>query len=95
MLDPARLTWVERTHARPRRAHRRRSSSAPTTTPTGSGPRARSASSRSTAASRRLLAGELKVRAPLVGGTVERTLVADLQDHLRGEVAVVEAFLAR
>jgi hypothetical protein len=38
--------------------------------------------------------GDLKVRAPLVGGTVERTLVGDLQAHLRGEVAVVEAFLA-
>ena len=45
-------------------------------------------------ASRRHGSGELKVRAPLVGGTVERTLVADLQAHLASEVALVDAFIA-
>lgn len=43
---------------------------------------------------KRVLHGDLRVRALLVAGTVERTLVNDLQDHLRSEVAVVEAFLA-
>jgi hypothetical protein len=33
------------------------------------------------------------VRALLVGGTVERTLIGDLQTHLRSEVVVVGAFL--
>lgn len=47
------------------------------------------------AGARRTLSGDLKVRALLVGGTVERTLVQDLQDHLHAEVEVVEAFLAR
>jgi hypothetical protein len=46
------------------------------------------------AGAKRVLHGDLRVRALLVAGTVERTLVTDLQDHLRSEVAVVEAFLA-
>ena len=45
--------------------------------------------------SRRQGTGEIKVRAPLVGSTVERTLVGDLQSHLAAEVAVVEAFVAQ
>ena len=44
--------------------------------------------------SRRTGTAEIKVRAPLVGGTVERTLVGDLQAHLAAEVAVVEAYVA-
>lgn len=43
---------------------------------------------------RRTEAG-LLVRAPLVGGRVERVLVGDLSAHLAAEVAGVEAFLAR
>jgi hypothetical protein len=38
--------------------------------------------------------GELKVRAPLVAGTVERAIASGLQDHLRDEVGFVTAFLA-
>jgi hypothetical protein len=38
---------------------------------------------------------ELKVRAPLVGGKVERVLADDLSSHLAAEVHGVEAFLAR
>ncbi|MDP1821402.1 MAG: DUF2505 family protein [Acidimicrobiales bacterium] len=37
--------------------------------------------------------GDLRVRAPLVGGAVERALVSGLQEHLTDEVPVVEAFL--
>jgi hypothetical protein len=40
-------------------------------------------------------AAELKVRAPLVGGKVERVLVGDLSTHLAAEVGGVEANLAR
>lgn len=42
---------------------------------------------------RRTITGDLKVRALLVGGTVEKVIVGDLQDHLRDEVAVVAAYL--
>lgn len=41
----------------------------------------------------RTLRGDLRVKALLVGGTVERTIVHDLQDHLGAEVAVVAAYL--
>jgi hypothetical protein len=44
--------------------------------------------------SRRVVEGELKVRAPLVAGTVERAIASGLQDHLRDEVGFVTAFLA-
>jgi hypothetical protein len=42
----------------------------------------------------RVAEGELSVRVPLVGGTVEKAIVSGLADHLRGEIAVVERFLA-
>ncbi|MCU1351003.1 MAG: hypothetical protein JWM05_212 [Acidimicrobiales bacterium] len=38
--------------------------------------------------------GELKVRALLVGGAVEKAIVSGLAEHLDAEVAVVERFLA-
>jgi hypothetical protein len=34
------------------------------------------------------------VRAPLVAGTVERTLVGDLRHHLEAEARSVDAYLA-
>jgi hypothetical protein len=92
VVDPARLSWVERSRhdlaqrtttfeLRPDHyADRLRCSGTVTVQPDGDG-------------CRRTVTGDLKVRVALVGGTVERTLVADLQDHLRDEVAVVEAFL--
>lgn len=42
---------------------------------------------------RRTGSGELRVRAPLVAGAVEGTIVAGLQAHLREEVPLVESFL--
>jgi hypothetical protein len=95
ILDPSRLTWVERTehHLEARTAtfslrpdhypDRLRAEGTFVIEPLDDG------------AARRVLSGELTVRARLVGGTVERTLVADLQEHLRAEVPVVEAFLGR
>jgi hypothetical protein len=94
ILDPARLTWVERTE------HRLEARTATfVLRPDHYPDRLRSEGSFLVEATddggaRRALTGELKVRAPLVAGTVERTLVADLQDHLRSEVPVVEAYLA-
>jgi acetylglutamate kinase len=43
--------------------------------------------------SRRTGECELKVRAPLVAGTVERTLVGDLRRHLAAEAADVDRYL--
>ena len=43
---------------------------------------------------RRLTAGDLAVRVPLVGRAVEGAIVAGLREHLAGEVEVVERLLA-
>lgn len=92
VVDPGRLSWVERsTHDLAARtatfvlepdhyADRLRCSGSVRIEADGAG-------------ARRTVTGDLKVRVALVAGTVERTLVSDLQDHLRAEVAVVEAFL--
>ncbi len=93
ILDPARLSWVEQsTHDLAARTttfvlqpdhygDRFRCEGSVRVVPDGGG-------------SRRQGTGELRVRAPLVGGTVERTLIADLQSHLAAEVALVDAFVA-
>ncbi len=95
ILDPARLSWVERTThdlstrtttfvLRPDHYPDRLSASGTVLLePTDGG------------GARRSLTGELKVRAPLVGGTVERTLVADLQEHLRAEAPLVDDYATR
>lgn len=44
--------------------------------------------------SRRRCEGDLRVRAPLVAGAVERAIVSGLREHLDEQVPVVEAFLA-
>lgn len=44
-------------------------------------------------ASRRIVEGELTVRAPLVGKAVERAIVSGLERHLDEEVAVVERWV--
>jgi hypothetical protein len=92
VVDPARLSWVEQSrHELARRtasfvlqpdhyADRLRCSGTVEVRPDGDG-------------TRRVVTGDLKVRVALVAGTVERTIVADLEAHLRDEVAIVEAFL--
>lgn len=93
VLDPARLSWVVTTMHQPAERLTRftmladhyqdrfRSSGTDRVEPDGDG-------------CRRITEGELSVRAPLVGGTVERVLIKDLDDHLAGEVAEVERFIA-
>jgi hypothetical protein len=43
----------------------------------------------------RIIEGEVAVRFPLVGGKVERAIVAGLEDHLREEAALVARWLHR
>lgn len=94
VLDPARLSWVEESvhnlddHTatfvmKPDHyPDRLRSSGSSRYEPAGAGQ------------IRRVIEGELAVRVPLVGKTVEGAIVSGLRDHLAAEVAVVEALLA-
>lgn len=96
VLDPARLTWVEESRHRladrtvsfrmvpDHYADRFSSSGSYRFDPAPDDP----------TATVRLAQGELKVRAPLVGGSVERAIVSGLQEHLADEVTVLERFLA-
>jgi len=43
----------------------------------------------------RTLSGEVKVRAPLVGGRVEKAIVEGLEEYLAAEAALVDAFIDR
>jgi hypothetical protein len=93
VIDPTRLTWVERaTHDLTNRhvtftmlpdhyADRFRCQGGYVFEPDGDGTVRRSE-------------GELKVRAPLVAGAVERAIISGLQEHLAEEVEVVDAFIA-
>jgi hypothetical protein len=92
VLDPARLTWVEEaTHDLAARVatfvmvpdhygDRFRCSGTYRFEPHGEG-------------TVRHCQGDIKVRAPLVAGAVERAIVSGLREHLDDEVAVVEAYL--
>lgn len=92
VLDPSKLTWVEEaTHDLGERA---------TTfvmVPDHYGDRFRcSGTYRFEADGKgtvRRCEGDIKVRAPLVAGAVERAIVSGLREHLDDEVAVVEAYL--
>lgn len=39
--------------------------------------------------------GDVKVRMPIVGGSVERAMVSGLEEHLADEVPILETWLAR
>lgn len=92
VLDPARLSWVERSiHDLTARSgsftmlpdhygDRFRCQGTFLVEPAGSG-------------SRRRCEGDLRVRAPLVAGAVERAIVSGLREHLDAQVAIVDAFL--
>ena len=43
---------------------------------------------------RRVVAGELKVRAPLVAGRVEQAIVSGLDEYLQAEAPTVDRYLA-
>jgi hypothetical protein len=42
---------------------------------------------------RRIVGGDLRIKAPLVAGAVERAIVSGLEEQLAGEVPIVEAFV--
>jgi hypothetical protein len=94
VLDPARLTWVERT-THDLAARTTTFQLLPDHYPDRLESRGRlRVEPQEDGGSRRAGDGELKVRAPLVGGSVERTLVADLRRHLEAEAGSVDAYLA-
>jgi Protein of unknown function (DUF2505) len=92
VIDPDRLTWVEEsTHDVARRQvtfrmipdhyrDRFTCSGGYRFEPDGAG-------------SVRIVEGDLRIKAPLIGGTVEKAIVSGLEDHLISEAPLVEAFL--
>lgn len=94
VVDPARLTWVERsihdlaTHTgtytmdADHYADRFRCSGTFRYVDSGSG-------------CRRIVEGDLRVRVPLVGGAVERAIVSGLREHLDQQAPAVVAHLSR
>jgi uncharacterized protein DUF2505 len=94
VIDPSRLTWVE--HAvLDRRTHRTAFSILPDHYPD----RLRCSGTVSLqpfdAGTFRVIEGDLRVRAALVGPTVERAIVSGLRDHAAAEARVVQAWLDR
>jgi len=93
MIDPARLTWVEESvHDLSRHtvrftmkpdnyADRFRAGGSTRFEPAGDG------------ATRRITEGDLAVRVPLVGKSVENAIVSGLREHLAAEIEVVEGLL--
>lgn len=93
VVDPRRLTWVQesvhhldegRTTFRLLPDHypdRLQASGTATVTVAGDG-------------ARRVVAGQLKVRAPLVAGRVEQAIVSGLAEYLAAEAAAVDRYLA-
>lgn len=91
-IDPSKLSWVQESVM---------DLAAGTATfrfiPDNYGDRFSASGSTRTAAkgdgARRTLTGEVKVRAPLVGGRVEKAIVEGLEEYLAAEAALVDAFI--
>ena len=93
VLDPERLTWVEHaTHDLARREVDFR------LVPDHYGDKLRSSGryhfEEQGDVTRRVAEGEVAVRVPIVGGSVERAIVSGLREHLSEETGVVERFLS-
>ena len=92
VVDPRRLTWVQQSvHDLVRGVttfrlvpdhypDRLSASGSATVAPAGDG-------------TRRIVAGELKVRAPLVAGRVEQAIVSGLDEYLQAEAPTVDRYL--
>jgi Protein of unknown function (DUF2505) len=93
VLDPDRLSWVEHaTHDLARREVDFR------LVPDHYGDMLRSSGryrfEEQGELTRKVAEGDLSVRVPIVGGSVERAIVSGLREHFREETGVVERFLA-
>jgi hypothetical protein len=93
VIDPDRLTWVEHaTHDLARREVDFRM------VPDHYGDKLRSSGryrfDEQEDLTRRVAEGEVSVRVPIVGGSVERAIVSGLRQHLARETGLVERFLA-
>jgi Protein of unknown function (DUF2505) len=94
VVDPRKLSWVEQSvHDLAARRIRYRLD------PDHYADRLRSAGTcaitdRDNGGSVRTVEGSLKVKALIVGGAVERAIVSGLREHLAGEVALVEQYVA-
>lgn len=94
VVDPKRLTWVQETShdltsgvttfrlAPDHYPDRLKASGTFRVTADGDG-------------ARRVVTGEVKVRAPLVSGKVEQAIVSGLREYLEAEAPAVDAYLAR
>src|SRR5262245_53089968 len=94
VVDPRRLSWVEHSiHDLAARRIRYKLA------PDHYADRLQSAGTcaitdRDNGGSVRTVKGSLKVKALIVGGAVERAIVSGLREHLAGEVALVERYVA-
>lgn len=94
VVHPERLTWVQETvHDRTDRSARFRL--LPDHYPDRLRCRGRYAVSDHAGGSRRVVSGELQVRAPLVGSRVEQAIVSGLEEYLEAEAPVVDAWIKR
>jgi hypothetical protein len=96
VIDPKKMSWVTRTEVRPDELRstfevlpdhypdRLKSRGAFDFTPGSNGPDGTVVN----------VSGELKVRVPLVGGTVERVIVAGLRSYIAHEVSSLTDFVA-
>ena len=94
VIDPSRLSWVEHSSH-----HLAAGTGSYTLQPDHYGDRFRCAGTfryePSGDGCRREITGDLRVRAPLVAGTVERAIVSGLRENLEHQAAAVDAYLAR
>ncbi|MBK9178983.1 MAG: DUF2505 family protein [Acidimicrobiales bacterium] len=95
VLDPAKLTWVD-SSVIDRRARRARFRFLPDHYPdrlTCSGVRVLTADG--PGCTRQVASAEISVRAPLVGGAIERAIVSGLRENAEAEAAAVERWISR
>ncbi|MGH9278755.1 MAG: DUF2505 family protein [Acidimicrobiales bacterium] len=93
VLDPDRLTWVEES-VLDRRTHRSRVVIRPDHYADRLKCEATVTLEEQAGSTRRVTAGRLSVRAPLVAGRVERAIVSGLEKNSRAEARIVRELLA-
>ena len=94
VVDPTRLSWVEHSEL-DRVSHRSVFRIRPDHYPDRLSCSGTVALESVDGGTRRTIAGDLRVRFPLVGSKVERAIVSGLRDHASAEARVVQAWLDR